>query len=183
MKPPLNYQSKFSLPAYSLPDEEPINNIEKREDEIRVMKAPPRSDFFMTSLTLKSSLCFIDWEKEIYIIKPELMDDLKGDAYVGVATYAITTKGDSIVLVSKKPFSENDTWGQSRMEYLNMSKNNFIRVTADMENNIYKVITMEREVEEPEWPTESFEEILTEAFKDRIIDSMEHPVIQELLGK
>jgi hypothetical protein len=40
------------------------------------------------------------------------------------------------------------------------------------------------EVSEPVWPTATFKELLRIAFGNgRLIDSLEHPVIQRLLGK
>jgi hypothetical protein len=35
---------------------------------------------------------------------------------------------------------------------------------------------------DPEWPEVSFQEILKIAFKDKIIQSIDHPVIQRLRG-
>jgi hypothetical protein len=35
---------------------------------------------------------------------------------------------------------------------------------------------------EPEWPETSFEELMQIAFRGRIINSLDHPVIRQLLG-
>ena len=36
---------------------------------------------------------------------------------------------------------------------------------------------------DPEWPPLTFTEILRVAFRDRMIDSLEHPVVRQLRGQ
>ena len=37
-------------------------------------------------------------------------------------------------------------------------------------------------IPDPEWPTLSFQELLRIAFRDRLIDRLDHPVIKRLRG-
>ena len=56
------------------------------------------------------------------------------------------------------------------------------RITANMAIGAYEVFEAVGQLPEPVWPDKSFGEILEIAFRGRIIDSADHPVVQRLLG-
>jgi hypothetical protein len=55
-------------------------------------------------------------------------------------------------------------------------------VAANMSLGAYDVFEAMGELPEPEWPDISFNELITIAFKGRIIDSPDHPVLKRLKG-
>ena len=63
-----------------------------------------------------------------------------------------------------------------------MASDKWVRVSANMSLGAYEIFTATGEIPEPEWPELSFEEILKIAFKGRYVDSLNHPVVQRLLG-
>jgi hypothetical protein len=48
---------------------------------------------------------------------------------------------------------------------------------------MYEARIPEHQFDDPEWPILTYEEILRKAFKDKLIDSMEHPVLKKLRGE
>ena len=46
----------------------------------------------------------------------------------------------------------------------------------------YEVLTAENCTAEPEWPSHSLQELIRIAFRDRMIDSLDHPVVKRLRG-
>ena len=46
----------------------------------------------------------------------------------------------------------------------------------------YEVFKASGDIPEPNWPDNSLEDIIKIAFKEKFIQSMEHPVVQRLLG-
>ena len=44
-------------------------------------------------------------------------------------------------------------------------------------------MAVNQNIPEPVWPTESFEEIVKIAFRDKLIDRPDHPVIKRLRGE
>jgi hypothetical protein len=49
--------------------------------------------------------------------------------------------------------------------------------------HIYRVMKAKGELGEPDWPPTPFNELLNVAFKDRVIDTEDHPVFNKLLGR
>jgi hypothetical protein len=47
----------------------------------------------------------------------------------------------------------------------------------------YDVFVAAGELGEPEWPTAPFSELLRIAFRDRLIDDLNHPVLRRLRGE
>lgn len=59
----------------------------------------------------------------------------------------------------------------------------WIRISANMTKRGYDVRVAGSDLGEPRWPEESFEEIVRVAFRDRYIDSVDHPVLKRLRGE
>ena len=47
----------------------------------------------------------------------------------------------------------------------------------------YDVFEAEASLSEPEWPEHDIEALIEVAFRGKIISSLEHPVVQSLLGR
>jgi hypothetical protein len=80
------------------------------------------------------------------------------------------------------PDGRIDHWNSSALEAATLAENSWVRVSANMHLGAYELFTATGDIPEPEWPDLSFEEILKIAFKGRYIDTLDHSVIQRLLG-
>ena len=58
----------------------------------------------------------------------------------------------------------------------------WVRVVANMHEKAYDVMEALENLSEPEFPELSLNELLRIAFKDRIVDKLDHPVIKKLRG-
>lgn len=58
-----------------------------------------------------------------------------------------------------------------------------LRVAANMSLGAYDVWQTEGPLPEPQWPETSFKDSLRTAFKDRLIDTLDHPVLKRLRGE
>jgi hypothetical protein len=58
----------------------------------------------------------------------------------------------------------------------------WVRVTANMSLGAYEIWEAVGNLPEPEWPQLSFQDILKIAFRDRIVDRPDHPLIMKLRG-
>jgi hypothetical protein len=63
-----------------------------------------------------------------------------------------------------------------------LAKSKWIRLAADMGLGGYRIYQAEGELSEPVWPDKPLQEILKIAFRDRIVDSENHPVVRRLRG-
>ena len=71
---------------------------------------------------------------------------------------------------------------QSASEAAERAMVNWIRLAANMSLGAYEISEAIANYGEPEWPEHSFMDILKIAFRNRVIETSEHPVIQELRG-
>lgn len=63
-----------------------------------------------------------------------------------------------------------------------MAQSQWVRVTANMGAQAYDVAVAANQEPVPAWPEESYSDILRIAFRDRIVDRRDHPVLEELNG-
>jgi hypothetical protein len=62
------------------------------------------------------------------------------------------------------------------------AENEWARATSSRSLSEYKCKVATGIDDEPNWPKESFIEILRAAFEGKVIDSLEHPVVKQLHG-
>jgi hypothetical protein len=68
------------------------------------------------------------------------------------------------------------------MEAAELATKFWVRIAANMSLGAYEVFQAAGELPEPQWPEVDFRTILKIAFKDRFIQSLDHPVIRGLQG-
>ncbi len=56
-------------------------------------------------------------------------------------------------------------------------------MAGDKDLGAYSLYKAKGELGEPQWPNETYRELIELAFKGLVVDSMEHSVIRELDGK
>ena len=73
-------------------------------------------------------------------------------------------------------------WQTSAREAADLAGDHWIRLRADMSLGAYRVDKASGDLGEPKWSSNSLQELLRIAFRDRIIDSVDHPVVRRRLG-
>jgi hypothetical protein len=80
------------------------------------------------------------------------------------------------------PDGKHNGWHRSSAEAAELAMHKWVRITANMSLSAYEVYEAIGDLPEPIWPDLPFEKILEIAFRDRIIDRLDHPVVQRLRG-
>jgi hypothetical protein len=73
-------------------------------------------------------------------------------------------------------------WHRSLREAAEIAITRWVRVKADTNLGAYRIAVAESAMAEPVWPNEMFAELLEIAFRSRLIDTIDHPVIKRLRG-
>jgi len=152
------------------------------------VRKPGKQDFVRThpdsSYRLDTADIELKEERETYLVDPTLLPELPSEWTAKTLITTINRQKVLSVWPIRLPGHDGriDEWNASAAEAANMAKDQWVRVSANMNLGAYEIFTATGDIPEPEWPDISFEEILKIAFKGRYIDSMEHPVIQRLLG-
>ena len=81
------------------------------------------------------------------------------------------------------PDGRTNRWHLSLAAGATLAEESWIRIAADMRAGAYTVIKASGDLGDPRWPSETFDELLTIAFRGNIIDRKEHPLIRQLRGE
>jgi hypothetical protein len=73
-------------------------------------------------------------------------------------------------------------WWRSQREAAELAMTRWLRVKANMSLGAYEMVEALSKMSDPAWPEVSFQELLRIAFRDRMIDRVDHPVIRRLRG-
>jgi hypothetical protein len=74
-------------------------------------------------------------------------------------------------------------WHRSAAECAEMAMTRWMRVKANMNLGAYEVFEASGTIPDPEWPDLTLSQMLTIAFKGRLVDNYSHPVLKRLRGE
>jgi hypothetical protein len=80
------------------------------------------------------------------------------------------------------PGGRRDDWSRSALEAADVAMKRWVRLRPNMNLGAYEIHEAQDKIPDPEWPSVPFPEILHIAFRDRLIDSVDHPVLKRLRG-
>lgn len=152
---------------------------------------PYKHDFVRThhnpSYQLNTKVLELEHEKETYLIHPELWGALEGETTIVDKTLltAISNRGEVFLWPIGLP-RENQTrnsWNESARDIASCAVDKWIRLRSNTSAKLYEAIDGGGIKKEPEWPKLSFNQLLQMAFKDKIIKTLDHPVLRRLLGE
>ena len=146
------------------------------QDFVRVHPAPEFRDNF--------PIIEIKDEREEYIVTAGLVPELAGEFVTKTLFLAINRQGTPFFWPIRLPASDGrdlDWWRSSR-EAAELAMKSWVRVRANMNLGAYDIFVAESAIPDPEWPALDFWELIKIAFRDHLIDRVDHPVIKRLRG-
>ena len=123
--------------------------------------------------------------RDRYYVSPELLPDLLGEVHRVCLHLAITKQGDLFLWPVKLPGPDGrrNEWNDSAMEAAKLAESKWVRMAANMGAGCYDVFEAVGELAEPTWPVLSLREVLRLCFRDRFIESLDHPCLKALRGE
>lgn len=122
-------------------------------------------------------------EGESYVVDPKLAANLPDDVTHFELATAINRHGLLFLWPLRLPnTTRQDAWADSAIDAAKHAETQWLRVAANMKFGAYEVNVATGRLADPEWPEETFEALFRLAFRDRVIHSIDHPVIQRLKG-
>jgi hypothetical protein len=126
-------------------------------------------------------------EGEFYLVTPQVARDHEAEVKPFTLYTCVNTAGVVILWPARISTSEKrDNWAASAHEAAQAGMKQRIRIKANMSLGGYEVFTSDLTTgTAPAWPTESLGELVHIAFMKvgRFVDSAEHPVMRQLLGR
>lgn len=154
----------------------------RKPDKAWWVRVHPNAEYSLTTAVIE-----LKEEREVYLTAPHLWQELSTEATFSPRALftAITRQGVLFLWPIRMPGPDGkvDEWSRSALEAARMAQAGWCRVTANMALGSYEVFQATAPIPDPEWPETSFKDLLRVAFKDRRIDSMDHPVLRKLRGE
>jgi hypothetical protein len=124
-------------------------------------------------------------DREIYLLPPPIAQQLPGEYVMATLYLAVNRQGVVFLWPVKLPGSDGKilAWHSSAVEAAEFAMKRWIRVRANMSLGAYEYWYADAAIPDPNWPEETYQELLRIAFKDgRYVDSLDHPVVKRLRG-
>ncbi|MBI2825124.1 MAG: hypothetical protein HYX69_10600 [Planctomycetia bacterium] len=142
----------------------------------------PGEDFCLTTAVIE-----LKEDQEFFIIDPALREQLSAEPTFGLRRLVtvINRQGDVSIWPLRLPSAEGkiDSWSESALEAVERAKDRWIRMASNRGIGAYDVYEATGDLPPPVWPDLPFRTLLETAFKGRLIDSLDHPVIKRLRGE
>lgn len=129
-------------------------------------------------------------EEEKYLAIPELVTEILSTGKLKpVIIYIGITYPGEVIFLSDIPLPDSDgkdnEYNRSRRLAYDLAKTKWVKIQANKALGAYEIIEAVSELPEPVWPEEleTIEKALEIAFKDKLIDSYDHPVLKRLRGE
>ncbi len=134
---------------------------------------------------LPTAVLEVKEDKEIYLVARELWEELGEEIIPKMMYAAITRQGNPFIWPIRMPGEDGrlDAWNQSAHEAAQIAMEKWVRVKSNRSLGAYDIFESSGTLSEPAWPEVSFKDLLKIAFKDRRVESYDHPVLRGLRGE
>ena len=162
--------------------------VKKRIMTVPVRK-PNRQDFVRVhpgeDWLLQTAVLELKEDREHYLVLKEMWSEIPGEIVPKLLVTAINRQNVVFIWPIRLPGEDGriDNWNLSALEAAEHAKGKWVRVAANMSLGGYDVYEATGELPEPVWPEITFQELVNIAFKGRLIDSTDHPVLKRLSGE
>ena len=154
------------------------------------VRKPSAQDFFRVhpdeEWRLDTALIEIKADREVYLVAPEIWPLFPNECKPRTL-YTTTDRRNVVTLWPVRLPDENgrlDDWNRSAHEAAQLATEKWVRMSADMALGAYRIDVAMGEFPEPVWPTGvTFADLLKIAFKGKMIEDLDHPVLRRLRGE
>jgi hypothetical protein len=126
-------------------------------------------------------------DRETFLADPGLWPMLAGEATFTpkLLVLTVTRAGVPFLWPIRLPGPDGriDDWNRSALEAADAARHTWVRVVANQHLGAYDVLASSGIVAQPEFPDLTMGQVLKIAFKDRFIDSPDHPTLRRLRGE
>ena len=153
------------------------------------VRKPDRQSFVRVhpddSYRLRTAVLELREEREIYLVAPSIRSALPGELIHKTLFTALSRHDVVFIWPIRLPGEDGrlDAWNESAQDAAHLAQDHWVRVVSNMHLGAYETFVATGDLPEPRWPDKTFQELLNIAFKNRYIDSLDHPAIRRLRGE
>lgn len=138
------------------------------------------------SYRLETAVLELKEDREVYLVDRSLWSGLASESTFAAKLLVTTMNRQGTVFIwpirMPGPNGNLDDWSESAHQAATMAQNGWVRVQSNMNLGAYEVLTTSADIPEPEWPQEPLRDLLEIAFRGRLIERPDHPVLKRLQG-
>ena len=150
---------------------------------------PKKAQFFRThmsdDMTFPAMVLENKEANEFYIVVPGVAQGISDLVRPAILHAAIDRQNNVFLILVPLPGGDGtrNPWHESLAQAVVLSKLKWIRITANSPISSYDVYEAQAELPEPEWPACDIDALVQVGFRGKIIASLDHPIVQSLLGR
>jgi hypothetical protein len=150
------------------------------------VRKPNRHEFFRVhpEHVLDTTVFTDKEERESYLVAPAMRAVLVGEARPVLLVPAISRQNALFIWPVSLPGEDGrrNAWTDTAQEAMHLAREQWVRLMPDMGLGAYRIYRAEGQLSDPLWPDQPFEDLLELAFRGRVIDTHDHPVVRRLRG-
>ena len=122
---------------------------------------------------------------ETYIVTPNMQAYLGSHAAPKILRLSVDTTGLPKIIAQPvlDQNSRPNAWHSSLIRGIQIGETSWVRLEANMGAGQYNIIVSKDDLGEPQWPTQTMDEIVQEVFSNNIIADENHPYIRQIQGR
>jgi hypothetical protein len=126
-------------------------------------------------------------DRTTYLVTPDLWSELVDHLRKVRLFVCIDRRSNVFLWPAKLPSADGSasarSWYQSGLRAAEQAKTLWVKIQGNKAIGAYDVIVAKGDLGDPSWPDHSFQKLIDIAFQDRLISSLDHPVIKDLYGE
>ena len=154
------------------------------------VRKPSPQEFFRVhpdeAWRLDTALIEIKADREVYLVDPEIWPLFPNECKPR-SLYTTIDRRNVVTLWPVRLPDENgriDDWNRSAHEAAQLGTEQWVRMSSDMALGAYRIDVAVGDFPEPVWPAGiTFQDLLRIAFKGKVIENLDHPVLRRLRGE
>jgi hypothetical protein len=154
------------------------------------VRRPNRNEFFRVHPEFVTNTLVLErqdgLDRETYLVQRD-MQDLVAHELRRVRLFVVINKRGTVFLwPAKLPREDNDAgrrWAETALQAAEQAKTLWVKMHGSRDLGGYEIFRAKGDLGEPQWPDKSFRDLIEIAFRHRLINRADHPVIRELAGE
>jgi hypothetical protein len=152
------------------------------------VRRPSPQDFFRVhpAPEYRENFAMIDLkdDREEFVVVPAIMSELTNEIVYKTVFTAVNRQGVTFLWPIRllAPDDRKTEWPRSAREAAELAMTQWVRMKANMSLGAYDITVAESVMADPVWPQVSYQELLRTAFRERIVTTIDHPVVRRLRG-
>ena len=122
---------------------------------------------------------------ETYIVTPSMAPYLGSMVQAKILRLAVDNAAVPYLIAEPviDPNGRPNLWNNSMTGAILTSETKWVRINSNKEAGQYEIIIAQDNLGEPKWPEQTMDELIREVFGNKIISSLDHPLIRQLQGR